>query len=173
LQTIGGGYMLAVRPGELDAEVFGAGVQDGRSALEAGDAARAAEVLRDALSLWRGPPLGEVAFEEFAQAEVRRLEELHLAAVEARVDADLQLGRHSRLVGELEARLISEPTREGLAAQLMTALYRCGRQADALAVYQRTRARLDQELGLDPGPALRALQVDILQQAPSLDAPSG
>jgi DNA-binding SARP family transcriptional activator/class 3 adenylate cyclase/WD40 repeat protein len=170
LQTVGGGYLLVVQRDELDSEVFSARVREGRSALEADDAASAAELLRDALRLWRGPLLAEVAFEEFAQADIRRLEELRVAAIESRVDADLQLGCHSQLVGELESLVTEEPTRERLAAQLMIALYRCGRQADALEVYQRTRARLAEELGLEPGPALKALQAEILEQAPSLDA---
>jgi tetratricopeptide (TPR) repeat protein len=158
-----------VGPGELDADVFQARVQDGRRALDAGEPARAAEILRRALALWRGPPLAEVAYESFAQAEIRRLEELRLAALEARVDADLQLGRHAALIAELEALVVEYPTREGLAGQLMLALYRCGRQADALDTYQRARAHLAAELGLDPGPALKALQAQILEQSPSLE----
>ena len=112
--------------------------------------------------------MAEVAFEDFAQAEIRRLEELRLVALETRIDADLQLGRTREVVGELEALLAEHPTRERLASQLMLALYRCGRQADALEVYQRTRAQLAEELGLEPGPALRTLQMQILAQAPSL-----
>jgi predicted ATPase/DNA-binding SARP family transcriptional activator len=168
LRTVGSCYMLSVGPGELDAEAFRAGVQAGRRALQAGEAGRAAELLVTALGLWRGPALAEVAFEDFAQAETRRLEELRLVAIETRIDADLELGRHHELVGELEALVSKQPTREGLAAQLMVALYRCGRQADALEVYRRTRTHLIEELGLDPGPALRALQIEILEQVPSL-----
>ena len=120
--------------------------------------------------MWRGPPLAEVAFEDFAQPEIRRLEEMRLEALEVRVDAELELGRHAQLVGELEALVAEQPTRERVAAQLMLALYRCGRQADALEVYQRARAHLAEELGLEPGPALKALQTQILEQAPSLAA---
>ena len=169
VRTVGGGYLLAVAPGELDSDVFADRVREGRRALEQDEAARASTLLGEALGLWRGPALAEVAFEDFAQAEIRRLEELRLSALETRIDADLLLGRHRELIGELEAFLGKQPTRERLAAQLMTALYRAGRQADALEVYQRTRIQLSEELGLDPGPALKALQTQILEQAPGLD----
>jgi predicted ATPase/class 3 adenylate cyclase len=122
--------------------------------------------------LWRGPPLAEVAFDDFAQAEIRRLEELHLVALETRIEADLQLGRHVDVIGELDGLLAEHPTREHLAGQLMLALYRTGRQADALETYQRTRAHLASELGLEPGPALKSLQTDILKQAAGLKAPT-
>jgi predicted ATPase/DNA-binding SARP family transcriptional activator len=172
LQTVGGGYLLSVEPGELDSEVFAAGVVEGRRALEAGEAERAAGLLAEALGLWRGQALSEVAFEDFAQAEIRRLEELRWAALEARVDSELLLGRHLELVGELEGLLAQQPGRERVAGQLMLALYRCGRQTDALEVYRRHRAHLAEELGLEPAPALRALQVQILEQAPSLEVSS-
>ena len=168
LRTVSGGYLLTVESGELDAEVFARMVEDGQRALDAADPARASELLSAALGLWRGPPLAEVAFEDFARSEIRRLEELRLGALEARNDAELQLGRHVRLLAELESLVASEPTRERLVGQLMLALYRSGRQADALAVYQRARTRLADELGLEPGPALRALQAQILEQAQSL-----
>jgi predicted ATPase/DNA-binding SARP family transcriptional activator len=170
LRTVGGGYLLSVESGELDSEVFAGRVGEGRRALEAGEFERAAALLGQALALWRGSPLAEVAFEDFAQGEIRRLEELRWAALEARVDSELALGRHSDLVGELEAWLAEQPGRERIAGQLMLALYRCGRQADALEVYRRHRAHLADELGLEPAPALRALQVEILEQAPSLEA---
>ena len=109
LQTVGGGYMLSVGPGELDAEAFRAGVQAGRRALRAGEAGRAAELLVSALGLWRGPALAEVAFEDFAQAETRSLEELRLVAIESRFEAELQLGHHQDLIGELEALVTGEP----------------------------------------------------------------
>jgi predicted ATPase/DNA-binding SARP family transcriptional activator len=168
VRTVGGGYMLVIGPGELDADVFRAGVRDAQRAVESGDAALAVELLNDALALWRGPPLAQVAFEDFAQIEVRQLEELRLVAIETRVDAELRLGRHEPLVGELEALAAAEPTRERITAQLMLALYRSGRQTDALEVYQRTRARLSEELGLEPGPAIQALQTQILTHASSL-----
>ena len=168
MRSTAGGYLLALGPGQLDAEVFSARIEEGREALESGDAAHAGEMLRGALSLWRGPPLAEVAYESFAQGEIRRLEELRLIAIEARVEADLQIGRHAAVIGELQALLAAHPTRERLAELLMLVLYRCGRQADALDIYQRARARLAAELGLEPGPALSALQQQILTQDPAL-----
>ena len=169
LRTVGGGYLLAVEPGELDADVFETHVDEGTRALEAGEPADAAALLREALAMWRGPVLADVAYEEFAQAEIRRLEEMRLAAVEARVEADLRLGEHAQLVAELEALTASHPMRERMTAQLMLAYYRCGRQADALELYHRTQVRLDLELGLQPGPSLRALQRQILEHAPALE----
>ena len=129
---------------------------------------RARDVLGRALGLWRGPVLAEVAYEAFAQPEIRRLEELRLAALEARVDCELQLGQDGGLIGEQGALVAAHPGRERLAAQLMLALYRCGRQGDALNVYARTRAYLSSELGLEPGPALQTMQVEILAQSPAL-----
>jgi DNA-binding SARP family transcriptional activator len=115
-------------------------------------------LLAEALELWRGPPFADVAFEDFAQGEIRRLEELRLITLETRIDADLQLGGHSKLIPELEELLAQWPTRERLAGQLMTALYQSGRQGDALEIYQRARTRLAEDLGLEPGPALKTLQ---------------
>ena len=168
LSKVAGGYLLAVRPGELDAEIFQARMQDGRGALDASDARRAREVLGEALGMWRGSALAEVAYEEFAQPEIRRLEELRLTVIEAWVDAGLQLGEHRGLIAELESVVASYPARERLAGQLMLALYRCGRQADALDIYACTRAYLSGELGLEPGPGLKALQAEILAQSPML-----
>ena len=169
LRTVSGGYVLAVAPGELDADVFSARVEEGRRALDEGLPARASDLLRSALDLWRGPALADVAYEAFALAPIRRLEELRLSAVEARLDADLQLGRHAELIAEIDALVSQYPTREHLAGQLMLALYRSGRQADALDTYQRARARLAEELGLEPGPALRSRQASILRQDPALE----
>ena len=129
LRTVSGGYLLSINAGELDADVFAARVLDGRSALEAGEPARASDLIRDGLELWRGPPLVDVCFEDFAQAGIRRLEELHLVARETRIDADLQLGHHAKRIAELEALLADQPTRERLAGQLMLALYRLCRPA--------------------------------------------
>ena len=168
LRTIAGGYLLAVLPGELDAEVFQERLEEGHRALEAGEADRARDMLREALRMWHGPALAEVAYEEFAQMEIRRLEELRLAALEARVDCELQIGEHGGLIGDLETLVAAHPARERLAAQLMLALYRCGRQGDALEVYSRARAYLSGELGLEPGPALQALQAKVLAQSPAL-----
>ena len=168
LRRAGGGYLLAVGTAELDAEVFQTCLQEGLRARDAGDVWRARDLLRRALGLWRGPVLAEVAYEAFAQPEIRRLEELRLGALEARVDCDLRLGEEGGLIGELEALVAAHPGRERLAAQLMLALYRGGRQADALDVYARTRAYLSSELGLTPGPALQTMQVEILAQSPAL-----
>jgi predicted ATPase/DNA-binding SARP family transcriptional activator len=171
VQTTGGGYRLLVEADELDADRFARGYERGRGLLSAGDPAGAAVVLRDALALWRGPPLADVRYQAWAQAEIRRLEELQAAVLEARVEAELALGDHARLVGELEALVAEHPLRERLCAQLMIALYRSGRHADALAVFRDMRARLDGELGLEPGPELRALEQAILTHDPSLAAP--
>ena len=125
--------------------------------------------LREGLALWRGPPLQEFAYESFAQAEIARLVQARLAALTACIDAELDLGEHQRLVGELESLVSEHPLREGFVGQLMLALYRSGRQADALACYRATRRRLSDELGLEPGPQLRDLEAAILAQDPSLD----
>ncbi len=127
------------------------------------------ERLREALALWRGPPLAEFAYEPWAQAEIGRLEELRLSALQDRIDADLALGRDGELVGELE-RLVSEhPLSERLRGQLMLALYRSGRQAEALAAYRAARETLVETLGIEPGAALRQLERAILDQDPALD----
>jgi predicted ATPase/DNA-binding SARP family transcriptional activator len=170
LQTVLGGYSLSVPANELDSHHFAALVQAGRSALAVGEAASAREQLVAAIALWRGPALAEVRFEDFAQAEIRRLEELRLLALEGRIDADLQLGADAGLIGELGALFELHPTREHMAAQLMLALYRSGRQAEALDIYRRTRAYLTDQLGLEPGSELRGLQAQILRQAPGIDS---
>ena len=144
---------------------------EGRALLAEGEAERAAETLRTALALWRGPPLSDFASEPFAQGEIARLEELHLAALEERIEADLALGRHAELVSELEALVREHPLRERLRAQLMLALYRSGRQAEALAAYQQARRMLAEELGLEPGRRLQELEGAILRQDAELDPP--
>ena len=154
------GYLLRVEPGELDSERLERAV--GSSDLDE---------LNDALALWRGRPLAQFADEPFAATEVTRLEEVRLAVIEARIGATLADGRHDAVVPELETLLQQHPLRERLAGQLMLALYRSGRQADALDVYQRTRRSLDQELGIEPGPALRELERKILNQDESLGPP--
>ena len=171
LLTRGGGYLLAAAPGQVDAERFEAMVADARRALAAGDASAARELLGSALGLWRGEPLADLAYEPFAQGEIARLEEARLAALEDRIDADLALGLHRDLVGELEGLVKVHPNRERLLAQLMLALYRSGRQADSLDVYRRGRHVLGDELGLEPGPELRALEQRILTQDPALNTP--
>ena len=132
---------------------------------------RPPRALRDALSLWRGPPLHELASLPFAPPEIQRLEEQRLAALEARVEADLATGRHAELVGELQQLTSRHPWRERLQRHLMLALYRCGRQAEALAVYRETRRLLAEELGLEPGEDLRRLEAQMLAHAPELDPP--
>src|SRR5215207_2966874 len=171
LTTAAGGYRLRVRPGELDAERFERLAADGRALLIDGRADEAAAALREALALWRGPPLSDLAAAPFAPAEITRLEEQRLAAVEARVEADLAAGRHAELVAELRRLTDEHPFRERLAAQRMLALYRCGRQAEALEVYRETRRLLAEELGLEPAEALRRLEREMLEQAPALDLP--
>jgi DNA-binding SARP family transcriptional activator len=165
------GYVLHVAPDELDALRFERLLAEGRKALAAGRAELAAATLRDALALWRGPALADVAYEPWAQADIARLEELRRVALEERIDADLTLGRHAELVGELEALVTVEPLRERLRGQLMLALYRSGRQADALAAYRAAREALVGELGIDPSPALQELEGAILRQDPALAAP--
>ena len=172
LVTRGHGYLLQTARGQLDVDRFEALVDAGRTALGEGDARRASERLREALALWRGPPLADFADEPFAQAEAARLEEERLAALEDRIDADLALGGHAALVGELEALVREHQLRERLQAQLMLALYRSGRQADALERYQEARRKLTDELGIEPGQALQELERAILNQDPELGRPS-
>jgi WD40 repeat protein/DNA-binding SARP family transcriptional activator len=167
--TTPAGYRLRVRPGELDAERFELLVEDGRRALAAGRPQHAAAALRSALSLWRGPALQDLAFEPFAQAEIARLEEQRLTALEARIEADLASGGHRELLGELQRLVAANPTRERPAAQLMLALYRCGRQAEALEAYQEARRALVAELGVEPGPELRGMHKAILRHDASLE----
>ena len=154
------GYLLRVEEGELDSRRL-------ERAVEIGDG----DELADALALWRGTPLSQFAYEAFAQNEIARLEELRLAAIEARAEAQLARGRHASEVASLDALNQQHPLRERLAAQLMLALYRSGRQAEALEVYQRTRRGLADELGIEPGPALRELERKILNQDESLGTP--
>src|SRR6266545_3693948 len=164
------GYLLEVEPEELDLRCFERLLAAGHEALAEGDAERAARVLHEALALWRGPALAEFAFEPFAQAEIGRLEDLRLAAVEERIEADLALGRHAEVIGELEALVAENPHRERLRGQLILALYRSGRQAEALDGYQEARRALD-ELGIEPSAALRRLEKRILTQNKTLDLP--
>jgi WD40 repeat protein/DNA-binding SARP family transcriptional activator len=168
LATTPAGYRLRVHPGELDAERFEELVADGRRALEHGQADEAGIILRKALKLWRGPPLADLAFEPFAQIEIARLEEDQQAAVELRVAADLAAGRHSELVAELRRMVTKHPARERLAGHLMLALYRCGRQSEALEAFHEARRRLADELGIEPSEELRALHDAILRQDPAL-----
>jgi DNA-binding SARP family transcriptional activator len=158
LVTQAPGYVLRVDPEHIDVRRFERLVEERRH--------------REALALWRGPPLAEFGREPFAQAEIARLEDLRLAAVEERIEADLAEGRHAELVGELERMIALHPLRERLRGQLMLALYRSGRQAEALEAYQAARGTLVDELGLDPGAALQRLEKSILVHDPALDLPS-
>jgi DNA-binding SARP family transcriptional activator len=169
LRTRPPGYVLELEPEQLDLHRFERLLAEGQRALAEGSAELASASLRGALALWRGPALAEFRSEPFAQGESARLEELRLLALEARIDADLGLGRHADLVGELESLVAHHPLRERFRAQLMTALYRSGRQAEALAAYQDARRVLVEELGIEPGRGLRELEQAILRQDPSLD----
>jgi DNA-binding SARP family transcriptional activator len=159
------GYILLIEREQIDAFRFEKIVDQARS-LEPAERSRK---LQEALALWRGPPLADFTFEAFAQAEIRRLEALHASAVEERIDADLECGRHSELIGELEALVAAHPLREGLRAQLMLALYRSGRQAESLQLYHDTRRALVEELGVEPGRPLQELFSRLLRQDPALE----
>jgi len=172
LVTRGHGYLLQTEAGQVDSDRFEALVAEGRGALEAGDARGGAARLREALALWRGPALADFAYEGFAQGVIARLEEERLEALEDRIDADLAIGEQAGLVGELEALVAEHPLRERLQGQLMLALYRSGRQADALERYREARQALIAELGLEPGRRLQELERAILAQDPVLDSPS-
>ena len=172
LHTRPPGYSLQLAPDDVDLFRFEQLVADSRTDLDAGRADEASAGFRRGLELWRGPALAEFASEPFAEVEGARLEELRISALEGRLEADLLLGRHADLVGELEALIASYPLREGLRRQHMLALYRSGRQAEALAAYQEARRALADELGIDPSPALRDLERRILQQDSSLDLAS-
>src|SRR3954453_14758500 len=173
LETHGHSYLLRVDDDQLDATRFEMLVERGRAELQAGQPEHAAALLGEAIDLWRGPALADLAYAAPVADEAARLEETRLAAVEDRIDADLTLRRHVELTPELEALVARHPLRERLRAQQMLALYRAGRQADALRVYGETRRHLLEELGIEPGPALRQLEQAVLQHDPSLGAPDG
>ena len=162
------GYVVEVDPEAVDLTRFMRLRAEGRAALAAGDVATSSARLREGLGLWRGPALAEFS-EPFARVEAAHLDELRLACLEDRIESDLALGHHADVVGELEALVASHPLRETLHGRLMLALYRSGRQAEALGAYDRFRRTLDDELGLEPSGALKALQHQILNQDPSLD----
>ena len=167
LVTTPGGYRLSLDPDDLDALRFDRLVAEARGQ----PAADAAGTLAQALALWRGRALEDLAYEPFSQPEIARLEEARVAACEQRFEAQLALGAHAEVIGELEPLIAEHPYREGLRAQLMLALYRADRQADALQAYQDARARLVDELGIEPGERLRELERAILAQDPALAAP--
>ena len=170
LETRAPGYVLSVSPDQIDARRVERTLLEGRRL----PADERRERLQAALALWRGPALAEFAFDDFAQAEIRRLDELRLVVIEERIDADLELGRHGDVTSELESLVRDHPLRETFRRQLMLALYRAGRQAEALEVYQDARARFVDELGIEPGPELKRLQSEILRHEAGLavsDAP--
>jgi predicted ATPase/DNA-binding SARP family transcriptional activator len=173
LVTMPPGYALLIAHDQVDLGRFELLHDKGIDQLASGSASAAAEMLREALALWRGPALADFRYESFAQTAIGRLEEARLACIEERIEADLALGRHSELVGELETLLAEHPLREGFVVQLMLALYRGGRQADALKIYQRARRRLVEELGIEPGPELQTLNRQILNQDAALAGPDG
>lgn len=169
LLTRSPGYSLRVEDDELDLARFERLVQEGRELLGAGDSKAAARRFDEALQLWRGPPFAEFQAEPFARDAGARLEDARLAALEERIEADLALGRHTRLVPELEELVGREPLRERPRGQLMLALYRSGRQADALELYRRTRETLNEELGIEPSLELQELERRMLQHDPTLE----
>src|SRR5712691_685096 len=169
IRTVSGAYELVLEPDELDRDRFERLLAEGRAALETGDPAEASDQLRRALALWRGAPLSDLTYELFTRDEIKRLEELHVAALEDRIEAELALGHHDELVPELEALVTKHPLRERLRGQLMLALYRAGRQAEALEAYRAARRTLLAELGIEPGHALRELEHAILAQVPALE----
>jgi DNA-binding SARP family transcriptional activator len=169
IRTVAGAYGLTVEVDELDRDRFERLLAEGRAALESGDHAEALDQLRLALGLWRGTPLSDLSYERFAQDEIKRLEELQIGALEDRIEAELALGHHDELVPELEGLVTRHPLRERLRAQLMLALYRAGRQAEALEAYRAARRALLAELGIEPGRALRELEHAILEQDPAIE----
>ena len=168
LVTRAPGYMLDVESEQIDAYRFERALRDARRLPPA----ERREQLVRALGLWRGPPLVDFGYEDFAQAEIRRLEELRLGAIGERIEADLELGRHGDVVAELDTLVREHPLRETFRRQLMLALYRSGRQAEALEAYQDARARFVDELGIEPGPELRSLQGEILRHQVAIGPPN-
>jgi YVTN family beta-propeller protein len=171
LITRGSGYVLALGDDDLDVQRFERLLAEAQRSLDDGDAKAAGATARAALELWRGPALYDVAYESFAQTEAARLDELRLVVLETRIDADLLLGEQARLVGELEGLVADHPLRERFRAQLMVALYRCGRQSEALEIYRESSRLLMDELGLEPSAELRELEQKILKQDPDLAGP--
>ncbi len=170
--TVDHGYVLRVDPEQVDVRTFERLLDRGRDAFADHDFDAAATTLRQALGLWRGAALADFTFDAFAAADIARLEELRLEALEIRIDADLALGRHAALVAELEALTTEHPLRERLRAARMLALYRCGREPEALGLYRETRRMLVDDLGMEPSPALRELHDAILRQDSALKPPA-
>jgi YVTN family beta-propeller protein len=169
--TSPGAYLLRASADRVDIRRFERLAAEGRSALAQNEPDRAAADLREALGLWRGAPLADVSYEQFAQPEIARLNELRMGIIEDRIEADLALGRHAGAVSELGALVAAHPLRERLYQLLMIALYCCGRQSEALAVYQSARRVLVDELGIEPGPALQRVERAVLEQDASLEPP--
>ena len=169
IETRAPGYTIHVSADQFDLSRFERRVDEATELLARGDAQRASDLLRDALSLWRGPALADLAYESFAQTAIERLEEIRLAALAQRIEADLALARHREVVGELQQLSDEHPAQEAFRAQLMLALYRSGRQTEALDVYRTTRATLREEFGIEPSRRLRELERAILAQETSLD----
>jgi DNA-binding SARP family transcriptional activator len=168
LETVGRAYRLRVDEDEVDLDHFNQLVEEAQEV----EPPQSAKLLAEALALYRGEPFAELRYEQVAQSEIARLDELRLQTLEQRIDADLACGRERAVLPELEALVSSSPLRERLRAQLMLALYRCGRQADALAVYRQGRELLDEQLGLEPGPELKELERRILEHDPEIAPPT-
>jgi DNA-binding SARP family transcriptional activator len=171
IETVAGGYRLELEPGALDLDRFEALYEEGSAALQYGDTRAAAAKLEEALALWHGAPLADFAFQEWAEDEIRRLEERRLLCVERRLEAELEAGRHGDAVPELEQLVREYPLRERLRALLMVGLYWSGRQADALGAYRDARQTLRDQLGLEPSPELKRLEQRILRQEVDLAPP--
>jgi DNA-binding SARP family transcriptional activator len=169
IETRAPGYVIRLIPEQLDLKHFEHHTEKAAKALARRDARAAAVLYAEALELWRGPPLADLAHEPFAHISIERLEEIRLAALEERIDAELALGSHVQLVGQLEELVAVNPLRERFRGQLMLALYRSGRQAEALSAYRNARETLVEEFGIEPTSALRELERAILMQDPSLD----
>ena len=171
IETRPPGYQIRIAPGMLDLHRFEALTAEATSAMAGGDAHRAVGALREALALWRGPALADLAYEPFAQGAIARLEELRLAALECQLEAELALGRHSTAIPALRELVAEHPLREHLRELLMVALYRSGRQVEALDVYRATRTEFVETFGVEPGPGLRQLEQAILRHDPELAPP--
>src|SRR5919198_262157 len=173
IATADGGYRIGVGADQLDVAHLRQLLESARERAAAGELEAAAELLREALALWRGPTLAGLLLESHGREEVAQLDELRLTALMDRIDCDLALGRHEQVLGELHVLVREHPLRERLRAQLMLALYRADRQADALDVYQQAQHDLIDELGIEPSESLRRLQQAILRHDPTLEMPAG
>src|SRR5690242_20666830 len=171
IETRPPGYLIRVAPRELDLHRFEELTSEAAGAMDGGDPGAAFDALGEALALWRGPALADLAYESFAQGAIARLEELRLAAVEARLEAEIALGRHTTAIPALRELAAEHPVRERLRELLMVALYRSGRQVEALDLYRATRSELVETFGVEPGPGLQRLEQAILRQDPELAPP--